>query len=89
MRRAAQIASVRLLIGKLEISGEMHVDIEYGSTGCPKEFVMVLPSKSEQLGSPSATSAPGLGSPLPHLRRDWACPLPQGVWDDLSKEELQ
>jgi hypothetical protein len=23
-----------------------------------------------------ATSAPGLGSPLPHLRRDWAHPLP-------------
>jgi hypothetical protein len=24
------------------------------------------------LGSPLSTSAPGLGSPLPHLRRDWA-----------------
>ncbi len=26
--------------------------------------------------SSTPTSAPGLGSPLPHLRRDWAHPLP-------------
>ena len=26
------------------------------------------------LGSPLPTSSPGLGSPLPHLRRDWAYP---------------
>ena len=26
--------------------------------------------------APPATSAPGLGSPLPHLRRDWAHPCP-------------
>ena len=29
---------------------------------------------SRGLGSPLATSAPGLGTPLPHLLRDWAHP---------------
>jgi hypothetical protein len=29
-----------------------------------------------ELGSPPATSAPGLDSPLPHLHRDWTHPLP-------------
>jgi hypothetical protein len=31
-----------------------------------------------------ATSAPGLGSPLPHLRRDWARPCHICTWTGLS-----
>ncbi len=31
------------------------------------------------LDSPLPTSAPGLGSPLPHLHRDWTRPLPQAL----------
>ena len=32
------------------------------------------PHRHRGLGSPAATSAPGLGSPRPHLYRDWAHP---------------
>ena len=32
-------------------------------------------------GLPPATSAPRLGSPLPHLHRDWASPNPHLHWD--------
>jgi hypothetical protein len=41
------------------------------------------------LGSPAATSAPGLGSPLPHLHRDWErpCHICSGQ-GDASAEDI-
>ena len=38
------------------------------------------------LGSPLPTSAPGLGSPLPHLRRDWALLCARLRTDERARE---
>jgi hypothetical protein len=43
----------------------------------PSHSAVALSHIRTGTGLTAATSAPGLGSPLPHLRRDWAHPIVQ------------
>ena len=61
--------------------------------GCNGARIRYAPQKDwpvnaalDQVGP--ATSAPGLGSPRPRLRRDWAHPRPHLRWDWAHRPQL-